>query len=231
MRKSLMLIGIMWGLVATDAVAASGNYALSRCNEEYKNNPPVVEIVYNYGDLSFDNSKSAAEMAELLKQNYPKLSTRKLNGLTQFMPYVFIESSANRLVIDNFACYYPKHIRIVIGYKPTVYIRNDIPLGSCRFNITLRHEQAHLDIAHLGLKQFAQKVKQVFPQIVSDVGMKFMPYKSDESGSATSAKINKAYKTQMDVLFNKFVKEMTEQQMRIDTPENYKEETALCPND
>lgn len=231
MLKKSVISGLICFVWAFETFAASDALLVQKCKEEYKANPPEVEVLYNYGDLEFDNSKSAAEMAKLLQQNYPKVSSKKINGLTQFMPYVFIESSANRLVMDDFACYYPKHVRIVVGYKPTVYIRNDIPLGGCRFNVTLRHEQTHLDIAHLSLKQFAQKVKRVFPQIVNDVGIKYLSYKADESGNATSAKINETYKNQLNVLFNRFVDELTEQQMRIDTPENYKEETALCPND
>ena len=231
MLKKLVAAVIISGFSAFEAYAASGGYAMRKCSEEYKANPPEIEILYNYGDLKFDNSQSTEELKKLLLQNYPKVSSKRLNGLTQFMPYVFIESSANRMIIGDSACYYPKHVRVVVGYKPTVYIRNDIQPGSCRFNVTLRHEQTHLDIAHLSLKRFAQKVKRVFPQMVKDIGFKFVPYKSDVNGNETSAKINEAYKTQLNTLFNGFVEEMTEQQMRIDTAENYKEETALCPND
>ena len=231
MLQKLITVAIILCFSVFEANAASSGYAMRKCREEYKANPPEIEVLYNYGDLKFDNSQPTEELTKLLRQNYPKASSKKLNGLTQFMPYVFIESNASRMVIGDSACYYPKYVRVIIGYKPTVYIRNDIKPGSCRFNVTLRHEQTHLDIAHLSLKKFAQKIKRIFPQIVKDIGFKFVPYKSDISGNDTSAKINEAYKTQLNTLFNGFVEEMTEQQMRIDTAENYKEETALCPSD
>ena len=218
-------------LFAFEVSAATRDFAMRKCNEELRQNAPEIEVVYNFGDLGFDNTKTADELSEMIEKTYPQIPNHKLNGLTQLMPYVSIESRANRTVIDNYACYYPQHLRVVIGYKPTVYIRNDIAPGSCRFNVTLRHEQTHLDIGHLSLVKFAQLVKDIFPQQVNDIGVRIEVYRDDIRDAQVSSEMNNTYITQMNVFFEKFVKEMTEQQMLIDTRESYKAETALCPKD
>ena len=218
-------------LFVADVQAASHSHIMQKCSEEFKQNPAEYEVVYNYGELQFDNSKSAQELSAMITPPYAEMNKHKLNGLTQLMPYIYIENTTQRTIIENYACYYPHSVRIVIGYKPTVYLRNDIRPGSCRFNVTLRHEQTHLDIGHLSLKKFARHVKARLPQLVKDAGVRIRLYQHDPNGDKGRSMLNEAYKFQINVMFERFVKEMTEQQMLIDTPEVYKEETSLCPLD
>lgn len=230
MLKKFLILCFCLGFMVNPAVA-SRKYAMDQCNSEFKSAEPEFEVIYNFGDLNFDNSKSTSELAVLLKTTYPKMVTRKINGLTQLMPYMVIESRVAKTEIDKYACYYPKHVRIVVGYKPTLYIRNDIKPDTCRFKVTMRHEQTHLDIGHLSLINFAKQIKERFPSIVQDVGVRLITLDEDRKKGNVSNQMNRTYKEQADVLFEKFVQEMTERQMRIDTAESYKDETKMCPQD
>ena len=150
MKKFLSALLVLC-CISTDVWAASFEYAVRQCKDRMQKNPPKIEIAYNYGALQLDTMKTSDEIKEILKKTHPKMKIRRVNGLTTLSPYAQLESSIQSELVNNRICYYPRDIRINVGYKPVVYIASDISKNGCRFILTIRHEQTHLDIGHLSL--------------------------------------------------------------------------------
>ncbi len=224
----IMLLAAVWNLNAADVYAASLSSATRVCQREAKQNEPVIVIKYNYGELQINHEKDADELKKTMSKLYPLEVKHTLNGLTSLSPYVVVESEIMQTNALGHYCYYPQTINIIIGYEPVVYIRNDLAEGSCRYNVTMRHEQTHLDIGYLSLQHFLQKVKKNFPQMVRDAGVIVKSQSAKSSADETSAELNARYRKQIGILFDRFVRDMIKQQMRIDTAGSYTFEGNLC---
>ncbi len=227
---TLALMTVIGLTLPAEVYAASLRFAKEMCKKEIRKNPPQTEIRYNYGELKINHEKSAEQLVELMDEMYPLKVTHKLNGLTSLSPYTVVESNIVGTEVSGYRCYYPQKVSVIIGYEPTVYINKELAKGTCRFNITMRHEQTHLDIGYLSLNQFLQTVKIEFPKIVDKVGVTVIPTSSKITADEASAELNDKYRQQMSKLFDSFVKYMTSQQMQIDSVEAYEFEGSLCPN-
>ncbi|MBQ9271502.1 MAG: hypothetical protein IJ218_04480 [Alphaproteobacteria bacterium] len=214
--------------MAVDASAASFEYAARQCKEKMQKNPPNVEIVYSYGSLKLDNTKTTEEIEKIFKQTHQTVEAHKINGLTTLSPYAQLESSIQAEIVNNRVCYYPKDIRIHVGYKPVVYIASDVSKRGCRFILTVRHEQTHLDIGHLSLQLFAQRLKQEFGQILADVGPVIKARAEEVPINQMSEQMNQTYHNRLKILFDDFVQKLLTENARIDTEENYRKESDLC---
>ncbi len=223
-----LIIGLM---TSAEVYAASIRFAREACKKEMRNNPPQIEIKYNYGELKINHEKTADQLAEMMDELYPLKVTHKFNGLTSLSPYTIVESNIVGTAVSGYRCYYPQKVSVIIGYNPTVYISNDLAENTCRYNVTMRHEQTHLDIGYLSLNQFLQTVKTEFPQIVSKTGVTVLPASSKVSADKASTELNDKYRQQLGKLFDSFVKYMTNQQMQIDSIDIYEFEGSLCPNE
>lgn len=216
-------------MLSTEVQAASLRFAREMCKKELRKNPPQIEIKYNYGELKINHEQTEEQLVEMTDKLYSLKVTHKLTGLTSLSPYTLVESNIVGTGVSGYRCYYPQKVSVIIGYEPTVYIRSDLAENTCRYNVTMRHEQTHLDIGYLSLNHFMQKVKKEFPKIVKNVGVTVVPASSKDSADETSAKLNDKYRQKMGKLFNAFVQDMIKQQMRIDTAESYNFESSLCP--
>ena len=230
MKKSLFY-GIMACFISSVALAESYDNTLTQCKELMENNPPKVEVVYSFGSLRLDNSKSPDEIKEVFKQVYPNQETHKINGLTVLSPFARVENSIISQSKGDHVCYYPQRIQISAGYRPIVYISKDLTGNPCRFSLTVRHEQTHLDIGHLSLQNFASRLKSEFPNIVKEIGP-VLKSKADKvsAADAVAKEMNEAYHMRLKFLFDDFVQKLLEENARIDTDENYEYEQQLCPD-
>ena len=227
----MCLIVTLFGILPSVCYAGAASLAIRKCREESHKNPPEVEIVYNYGELKYDYSLSDEQLNERVRALYPDKITHKINGLTELSPYIVVESSIMQTGSKSYLCYYPKKVRVIVGYNPIVYIRNDLKKDTCRYNITMRHEQTHLDIGDLAMTEFLQNIKSSFPRIIKDVGVIVKPYSDNVSANDNSKELNNLYRQQLSYMFERFVKGMVEQQMLIDTTESYNAEGMLCLSD
>ncbi len=227
---SCCLLGVLWVCCST-ASAATFGYSLQRCKNIMRSRPPQIDVVYSYGSLRLDNSKDAEGIKEIFQQLHPEQATHKVNGLTVMSPHAAVENSISMEFIDEYLCYYPERVTINTGYHPTVYISKELTSNPCRFMLTVRHEQTHLDIGHLSLQNFAKRLKEEFPKIVESVGPRLKSQGDSVVNADDVAKeINAEYLAQLKVLFDDFVQKLLEENARIDTDENYETEKRLCPD-
>lgn len=213
--------------------AAPSSFAKRQCQALSRKNPPTITIAYNYGELKYDNQHTSAELAEMLEKMHRKEVEyeKKINGLTHLSPYMSVESNIVEKKIGEAYCYYPQRVKLIVGYNPIVYIRNDLPENTCRYNVTLRHERTHLDIGDLSMQQFLRKMKLLFPRMVKDVGVVVKADDDDFDAQDASGELNDSYHKRASSQFNKFVEDMVAEQDRIDTEESYNFSGTLCPTD
>ena len=227
MKISSVVITAAFLIMSCKAFALSNNLAMKQCRQQMNNNPPVIDITYNYGELRYDTTKTSAELEKIHDKNKPIFG--HMHGLTQTSPKLLIETKINGQQLEDKACFYPARVKISLSYTPVLYIMKDLKPGSCKFNLTLRHEQTHLDISHLALKEFAAQLKEQIPLIIKDIGP-IVKNLSDEDDSTQKAarEMNQSYNKQMEVLFELFKKTLEEENGKIDTAENYRFESSLC---
>lgn len=232
MKKILCFgIGAMCLLFCSAATAATFGYSVQRCKDFMNTHPPQIDVVYSFGSLQLDNSRDAAGIKEVYEQLYADKKERRFNGLTVMSPHTTVENTIGVELVNERLCYYPQRVTINVGYSPVVYISKDLTKNRCRFMLTVRHEQTHLDIGHLSLQNFARRLKEKFPEVVENIGP-VVKSKNDKNLAADSVakEINEAYRVQLKVLFDDFVQKLMDENARIDTDENYDAEKRLCPD-
>ncbi|MBR1825734.1 MAG: hypothetical protein IJ770_04015 [Alphaproteobacteria bacterium] len=226
--KKILLLCLGFCCFATNVSAASFEYAVRQCKDRMQKNPPKIEIAYNYGALKLDNTKTSEGIEEVFKSTHPNVKVKRINGLTTLSPYAQLESSIQSESVNNRICYYPRNIRINIGYKPVVYIASDISKAGCRFILTVRHEQTHLDIGHLSLELFVRRLKEDFPHLISEIGPVVKTRSEEIPIDEMSKQMNTTYHNHLKILFDDFVQKLLAQNAHIDTDENYQKESELC---
>ena len=156
---------------------------------------------------------------------------KNIHGLTALSPHLSMATGVKMEKLNSGRyCFYPQSIQVKLWYEPTVYIINSLEPGSCRFKITARHEQTHLDFGHKALSLFAHAIRGEIEKIISDVGPRVEAdnITGEQALNAVAQNLNQDYQRQMEVLFSAFKKTLEEQNAIIDTPENYLAESLLC---
>lgn len=206
--------------------AASRYYWEKQCRKFMEENPAEVVVSYNFGKLNYDLTLSSAQIKE--KSAHSVFQTRsggKYMGLTllnQYNNYAVTDSGAIEMG-DGYYCTIPAKIEIKTGYlNPTVYLAKSMEKGTCLFRKTVRHEQQHLDIAHIFLRRYAKELEQRVPKIIKETG----PLVSLSKDSDKS--LLKTYKTKIDAIYNFYFDEWREMSGKLDTLENYEKESLLC---
>jgi len=235
MKKKLCCITVIVVLlllsVTDEAFALSRSFLQKKCRDIMKRNPPKISIIYNYGQVSYDKSKTAEEIAEI-KGNIgigkgAKLDRKyEIQGLTLFNYYEQIQFSGRYEPLgDNFLCYYPAEVEIRIGYdKPVVYLKSSLKEDTCLYRLVMRHEQTHLDLAHKTLGLYAIILQKKIKGIVEETGAKV----SRDIPEKVVEKFVKDYKLRLSALSELFRNVRQQQQEIIDTEENYQKESKIC---
>lgn len=217
----LVLASFLLLLSAVDTYAASYKKDVERCAEIMDKNPAEVEIIYNFGEVKYDFSKTSKEIP------LPDDATEdggKLNGLTELSPHFGVETKPAAVPLSNNRyCIYPAKITAKIWYNPIMYIAKDLEKESCRHKITVRHEQTHLDIGHQILLMFAQALKVQIPLILERVGPQVSRQKTE-----TMTQMGEMYNKKILELNGVFINALKQKNMELDTTENYRQEDMLC---
>lgn len=218
---------------STSVRAASYEFMQRECAKKMADNPPQIVVEYSFGKLSIDTTKNADELIELAHEFNPKnKNTGNMQGLTglKFATKLNIETLTEEIG-KNDVCMMPQTVRLKLYYEnPTIYIINELKPKTCRYNLVLRHEYAHLDIGHTALKELAAQLKQRLTSVVMQRGSKIVLksiYRQDSQ--ALTQKFLQEYESGLKPLMNNYKEKLLEEQAQLDTPENYKRESALCP--
>lgn len=225
---SKILCSALLLVMCGEAKAASYQYSMQKCQALAQDNPTEIKIFYNYGELKYNNDKSAAELEKIYDEIMPNHSSKNIRGLTLLAPHMDFNIYIKDVNVDGYKCFYPQSVDVHLKYNPTIYLVNTLQKGTCLYDLTLRHEHTHLDIGHQLLTEFVQDLKLQIQQVIENTGVKLV---SAEDGNVRQegAELNTLYQEQITVLFQHFTDELVERNQVIDTKENYKEESLLCP--
>lgn len=224
-------IYLLLPLLTLMSAPANADYLQDKCNQLYKQNPPQVTITYNYGQLKYDNSKSTEELNDIFNKINAGSHAKNIHGLTDMSPHLTTMTEVQQVQLEDGAvCFLPHILEIKMWYEPTVYISQSLQNGTCRYNITVRHELTHLDLGHHALYVFAKSLKKSVPHILSSVPPQVQK-SSSADGNAVVNQMTNTYQEKVMVQFNKFKKLLEEYNHVIDTKDNYIQEGKLCPTD
>lgn len=226
--KNILFLGLM--LFPLCAKAEVTPFMQRRCDDFFAASPIDVEINYDYGELKYDTSKTTEEMARLFSAHNAGMAPENtVNGLTVQNGYFRLTLDIdNRTIRRGYKCYYPSKITIDTGFKDsTIYIANRLKSGSCRFELTKRHEQTHLALGKAGLDAQIALIRKMLPSIVKKHGA----IVSEESKDMAEKELFDAYNDDINELRQMMSDATNAEQQKLDSKENYILETALCPSD
>ncbi len=205
--------------------APSFEYSVKECKNWVAENPPEIEVLYNYGDLHYDYEKSPDEIKQIYLEDNPNGVVERIRGLTQLSARASVSIDPETVMLKSERyCTYAKKIEVKLLYTPVVYISNQLEKDSCQFNLTMRHEQTHLQFGHQALRDAAKDMSDNLQQYIETNS----PFVSKDDYEADEQKVVQIYTNKVEQIFNDFRKNLEKQNSRIDTTENYKKEASYC---
>lgn len=201
-----------------------------RCDEMFLSSPVDIEINYDLGSLNYDTSKSNDELAGLYRQhNNGRPADNVVNGLTLQNNYFRLTLDIqNRTIRSGYKCYYPSKITIDTGFSDSViYLAKSLKSGTCRFELTKRHEHTHLALGKAGLLAQVELLRKMMPTIIKKQGAVV----SEESKDLTEQEIFNSYNKAIGEVREMMADITSAEQQKLDTKENYILETGYCPKD
>ena len=208
--------------------AMARNYDLLACKKIMAQNPPKITVQYTFNKLQYDFSLSEKQLEAIFHEvnpNQPMLG--KILGMNRLIPeYTITTSTSPHVLRSDNICHIPSEIIIKISYnKPTIYVANSLPKDSCRFKVTLRHEQAHADVGYSAMMLLVRSLRNQMPKIAEEQGPRVS---SIENSGNIAQSMSEDYVNRTKYIFQIFQDTLIEQQARYDSEENYLEESQLC---
>lgn len=108
-----------------------------------------------------------------------------------------------------------------------IYLAQELPRGSCQYDVTLAHEQLHARIDDTVLARELPKLKESLHKAATEVGS-IGPVPVRDLGSYRddlNERLQRVFERELD----RIAQIRRREQARIDTPESYKRESERCP--
>ena len=205
-------------------------YMQRRCDDMLYSSPVEIEINYDLGSLKYDMTKDNEGLSVLYQDNNTgRKPNNTVNGLTVQNGYFRLTMDIeNRTIKSGYKCYYPAKVVIDMGFKDsTIYIAKSLKSGTCRFELTKRHEHTHLSLGKAGLLAQVELLRKTLPIIIKKQGA----IVSEEGKESAEKKLFDAYNTAVNETRQMMADITAEEQQKLDTTENYLKESILCSKD
>jgi len=152
-----------------------------------------------------------------------------VDGLTEGAIQESYELEFNTVSDGSNSCLFLSKVNFTVIYKPTIFIASEVKGQTCRQKVTRLHEERHVATDLRAIKEYIPKLKMELLMYLRSLGMQGPFPASDLKRQMDS----------MSVEVNKSLRPMTERlrearrkrQGLIDTVENYKHESSLCPGE
>lgn len=194
---------------------------------------PMVELTSTYGKLKYDYSKDKKFLEKETLKRFQEQGTEKYEGfepvgLTKVRDAFDFSVTVGQIDVSNgYTCFYPETIKVHLGYyTPTIYILKSLKKGSCLYDLAVRHEKTHMQIYIEALDYFLPELKKIVKGLFGQIGVKVV--KRGEAGRAVAEELNNAYLAVAQARVEKWRKNVEKEQLKLDTPEHYMLENALC---
>ncbi len=196
-------------------------------------NAPDVKVTSSYGKLKYNFDKDSQYLRKETEKKYKKEGLEMSKdfepiGLTKVRDIFDFNLAVGHAEISHgYSCLYPQKIEIYLGYYvPTIYILKDLDKSSCLYELALRHEMTHMQIYIEALDYFLPELKKMADGLFNEVGVRVVA--PDVHVSTVAQQLNEGY---LNIVKNKvenWRKEVEQEQLKLDTPENYILENKLC---
>lgn len=130
---------------------------------------------------------------------------------------------------NGMTCLYLKEAHISVTYSPVIYIGKELNDYPCRLKKTKPHEERHVAIANEVVNKELDTLRDALKRISLNVAPKepFAEKELEAREKETSLKLRQMLRPTQ----NKIVAAFEKSQGEIDTFENYKYESGLCPHE
>lgn len=189
---------------------------------------PKVKVSTFEGPIRINNGHSSKQLSAKIG-SHGSLS-RSSGWVTRGLTKTALESQIEvgvqlRQLSNKRYCIGLQKVTAKVGYKEfRVYVARDLKPGSCEYRTTMDHEQAHVAIYKDQLRQFSLRFEQRLIRAASR--LKPIVSKSTKAGpNYFLKKLNSEFRQ----VFKQLSRETDSRQGRLDTPQNYRREQALCP--
>lgn len=192
------------------------------------NSDPEVVFSSSYGNLQYDTSKNMTYISNLAQQYGQKEAGFLAGGLAISTIKMSVKfNGVAQYLNENDICIIPLKLEVFIGYSdPTIYIANHLQPDTCKYYITVRHEQAHMQINKKTLEYFLPLFKQELHKIAKSIP----PLNIDDSMHIDQGNqyINQQYYDKIQELLVIFNQNLMTEQSKLDSQINYDNESKLC---
>lgn len=188
---------------------------------------PTVSLKTSYGHLHYDFDTSR----DGIKKLSDRLGMSELAAVAG-LAVVSIKQSYSmsflqEIMPDGSLCSMPAHVNIFVGYvNPKIYIANDLKMGSCEYNLVLRHEQTHQQINISALNYFLPRLKKAAEKIAASLTP--ISVKNLKNVEQANARLSSEFDQKFTSLVDVFKKELALEQSKLDNEHNYQMEGAVC---
>lgn len=195
---------------------------------------PLVDMEIVNHPVRYDNSQSSAQLGEVqLDTSFSKHSNEVFitGGITRGQITTASDTGFAKLWEEgtNLACLWPKSIRLVIEYKPLIYIASEHRPGSCRYDVIMEHEIRHVNTDIMTLNDFLPQIQARVQYAIDRLGVRG-PFDDSQSTRIRDEMQEVISSRLRDTLSEMDAVRRTRQQM-IDTRQEYMRLSKLCPNE
>ena len=220
---------LIFGIFAFFSVPAfSAPEAQQICRKVVRN--PEVTITFSHGRLKYDTSKNNRSLTRMHINHYGGSvpSGKQVHGLATYnLNTEIIFRVVKSTMANGTVCVYPADIQLNIEMQdPVIYLSNELEIGSCVYEIAMRHEQTHQQINVEAMEYYLPIIQQRFLQAVKE--NLFMSSTSDINLTLAKESLNEKYLAAINPVLEEMQNEINIEQARLDSIENYDYETALC---
>lgn len=123
-------------------------------------------------------------------------------------------------------CFWHDTIEVMLHIKPTIFIANEFPQGSCMHNSIMGHEQKHIQVDREIVNKYAALIGQAFQKDVSQYRV-FGPFPASNQNAALEQ-----VKTRMQTILRQYTDQMSAErkarQQQVDNLGEYERVNKSC---
>lgn len=219
--KKIFLTSIFCIFTAANAIAESNpceNIKIS----------PRLDFTTSYGKLRYDYRRNTQELNAMGQKHGLIEKGMYAAGLSMAsIDWELQVNTISRAVGDDDICVVPASLDVFIGFQdPITYISKDLKVGSCQYNLVVRHEQQHQQINIVALEYFIPKIKEQIKTQLSFVKPRVIS--SMDDAEEITNQMSDEYSAIIEPLVARFKASLLKEQQLLDTRQNYKFENSLC---
>ncbi len=187
-----------------------------------------IRYLFNFPIAVYDHTHTPREI-ETLSEKSGQAENYHIEGLTdaQFGLKTLYEFNYHKKIFQNNYALWVEDLRVDFSYTTiNVYVSNQYPEGSCEYQVTMDHENTHVEI-HRRIYEKYQKILKDVISSSTDIPLINHPV-TVESLEEGKARISQLISGVTDPVFDQFQQELSQEQGQLDSPGSYAELQSRC---